>query len=129
MSRLSIITATVFSMALAELQPEFSPAPQNAPQYIPQRELRNNSGEILRRVEAGESFVVTTRGRPVAEVIPIRRVEDAERKPDRPGYIGGRRIVSPAAANRSEIIRSITPATTGPSIQEAMDFLRAERIW
>ncbi len=40
---------------------------------IAQRDLRNGSGEILRRVEAGERFVVTMAGRPVAELTPIRQ--------------------------------------------------------
>lgn len=40
---------------------------------IAQRDLRNASGDILRRVEAGERFVVTMAGRPVAELSPIRR--------------------------------------------------------
>ncbi len=40
---------------------------------IPQKELRNQSGEILRRVEAGESLVVTVSGRPVAQLTPMRR--------------------------------------------------------
>lgn len=31
--------------------------------------------EILRRVESGETFTITNRGRPVAELIPIRDVE------------------------------------------------------
>ena len=110
-------------MALAEIQPTVTP------QYIPQRELRNNSGEILRRVEAGESFVVTTRGRPVAEVIPIRRAEDAERTPDRPGYIGGRKIVSPATDRSTWVFPTPTKSTTGETIQDAMDFLREERSW
>lgn len=39
---------------------------------IAQRDLRNESGDILRRVEAGEHFVVTRGGRPVAELIPVR---------------------------------------------------------
>lgn len=39
---------------------------------ISQRELRNDSGEIMRRVEAGESFVVTRNGVPVGELVPIR---------------------------------------------------------
>ncbi len=37
---------------------------------IPQRELRNNNADILNRVEAGESFVVTRNGVPVADVVP-----------------------------------------------------------
>ena len=37
---------------------------------IGQRELRNDNAEIMRRVEAGESFTVTRNGRPVAELIP-----------------------------------------------------------
>lgn len=37
---------------------------------IPHRELRNRSSEILRRVEAGETFEITNRGRSVARLIP-----------------------------------------------------------
>lgn len=37
---------------------------------IPQRELRNNNAEVLKRVAAGESFVVTRNGEPVADVVP-----------------------------------------------------------
>lgn len=37
---------------------------------IGQRELRNDNAEIMRRVEAGESFTVTRNGRPVADLIP-----------------------------------------------------------
>jgi prevent-host-death family protein len=40
---------------------------------IPQKELRNNSGEILRRAEAGERFTITVAGRPVAELVPASR--------------------------------------------------------
>jgi prevent-host-death family protein len=39
---------------------------------IAQRELRNDVAAILRRVAAGESFTVTVRGEPVAELVPIR---------------------------------------------------------
>ena len=37
---------------------------------IPQRELRNNVSEILRRAEGGERFTITVSGRPVAELGP-----------------------------------------------------------
>lgn len=40
---------------------------------IPQKELRNHVGEVLRRVEAGENLTVTVAGRPVAELHPTRR--------------------------------------------------------
>lgn len=39
----------------------------------PQKELRNHIGEVLRRVEAGESLTVTVAGRPVAELRPAER--------------------------------------------------------
>lgn len=41
-----------------------------ADRVIPQRELRNNVAGILRAAEAGESFTVTVRGRPVARLVP-----------------------------------------------------------
>lgn len=40
---------------------------------ITQRQLRNESGEIMRDLDRGESFVVTRNGTPVGELVPIRR--------------------------------------------------------
>lgn len=40
---------------------------------IPQKELRNQVGEVLRRVEGGETLTVTVAGRPVAELRPAHR--------------------------------------------------------
>jgi prevent-host-death family protein len=40
---------------------------------ISQRELRNDSGEIMRALDRGESFVVTRNGVPVGELRPIAR--------------------------------------------------------
>lgn len=40
---------------------------------ISQRELRNDSGAILRAVEAGEDFIVTRNGSALAELRPLRR--------------------------------------------------------
>jgi len=42
------------------------------PTAIGQRELRNDNAEIMRRVEAGESFVVTRNNKPVAQLSPYR---------------------------------------------------------
>jgi prevent-host-death family protein len=41
-----------------------------ADRTIPQRELRNNIAAVLRAAEAGATFTVTVRGRPVARVVP-----------------------------------------------------------
>lgn len=51
-----------------------------APRTIPQRELRNNIGEVLREAERGTEFTITVRGRPVARLGPpherqVRRVD------------------------------------------------------
>lgn len=40
---------------------------------ITQRELRNDSGEIMRKLDEGETFIVTRNGVPVGELIPLRR--------------------------------------------------------
>jgi prevent-host-death family protein len=41
-----------------------------ADRAISQRDLRNNVGEVLRAAEAGQSFTITVRGRPVARLVP-----------------------------------------------------------
>jgi len=40
---------------------------------ITQRELRNDSGRIMRALDKGKSFVVTRNGVPVGELIPLRQ--------------------------------------------------------
>lgn len=40
---------------------------------IPQRELRNDNARVIAAVAAGESFVVTRNGVPVAELRPIQQ--------------------------------------------------------
>jgi prevent-host-death family protein len=44
-----------------------------AGEEITQRELRNESGEIMRAVERGRSFVITRNGTPIGQLIPLRR--------------------------------------------------------
>lgn len=36
------------------------------------RELRNRTADVLARVTAGEAVTITSRGRPVAELTPVR---------------------------------------------------------
>ena len=45
---------------------------------ISQRELRNDNAEVIREVEAGESFTVTRRGVPVARLSPLGPGSDLE---------------------------------------------------
>jgi prevent-host-death family protein len=46
---------------------------------LSQRELRNDSGAIMRRVQQGERFTVTRNGVPVADLVP-----HSESGPDQP---------------------------------------------
>ena len=39
---------------------------------IPQRELRNDNAKVIDAVVAGQTFVVTRNGEPVAELRPVR---------------------------------------------------------
>jgi antitoxin (DNA-binding transcriptional repressor) of toxin-antitoxin stability system len=43
------------------------------PRQITQRELRNESGRIMRALDRGTSFIVTRNGVPVGELIPLRQ--------------------------------------------------------
>lgn len=54
---------------------------------ISQRELRNDSGAIMRRVEAGEWFTVTRNGSAVAVLGPLSGDDD-----DRPRFVPVDRI-------------------------------------
>jgi len=40
---------------------------------VTQRELRNDSGEIMRCLDQGETFIITRNGTPVGELTPLRR--------------------------------------------------------
>jgi prevent-host-death family protein len=40
---------------------------------ITQRQLRNDSGEIMRGLDAGERYVITRHGTPVGDLVPLRR--------------------------------------------------------
>lgn len=40
---------------------------------ITQRQLRNESGDVMRALDDGESFIVTRNGIAVGELVPVRR--------------------------------------------------------
>jgi len=60
---------------------------------ISQRELRNDSGVIMRRVERGESFTVTRNGTPVADLVP----HDAVSRSRRPRFVPVQIVAAGAA--------------------------------
>lgn len=53
------------------------------------RELKSGLSSYLRRVQAGETLVVTSRGKPVANVVPVSRSLALERLADLPGIDAG----------------------------------------
>lgn len=59
---------------------------------IPQRDLRNDNARIIDAVTAGETFIVTRNGEPVAELRPVR--------PSRRTFIDRDEIASPTGAVR-----------------------------
>lgn len=78
---------------------------------ISQRELRNQSGEIVRGLARGESFRLTSRGVPVGVVTPLDRtvLEELTLRP-------GTQVMSfPAGASRSE------------RVTDVLDEMRSER--
>jgi len=56
---------------------------------IPHRELRNNSGAVLRDVQAGETVYVSNNGEVVAVLIPPPRGADASLRIRRATIRGG----------------------------------------
>jgi prevent-host-death family protein len=49
------------------------PGPRDPEIVVTQRELRNRSGEIMRGLERGERYLVTSNGVPVGELAPRGR--------------------------------------------------------
>ena len=76
---------------------------------ISQRELRNDSGSIMKRVENGESFVVTTNGRPIAELRPLIRPRNVQTETALATFRGAEPIDFDTL--RSDLDRLIDPYT------------------
>jgi prevent-host-death family protein len=79
---------------------------------ISHRQLRNESGAILRAVRDGESFLIANNGSTVARLDPAG--ESAALKPDRP-------------ASRRGGFGALTRYKGTESVQDALDDLRGER--
>ncbi|MDR2114255.1 MAG: type II toxin-antitoxin system prevent-host-death family antitoxin [Bifidobacteriaceae bacterium] len=77
---------------------------------ISQRELRNDSGQILRQTEQGQEFTITRRGTPVARIVPYQ--DEAT---------GARPARRPALFSESELRPSEVPS------EHILDELRQDR--
>jgi len=86
------------------------------PVVIAQRDLRNDSGAYLRRVEAGEAFLVTVRGVPVAKLIPV---------PEAPAPRTDRVPARPARRHGGFGKRPLPVGAI--SVQENLDYQRGDR--
>lgn len=71
------------------------------------RELRNHTAEVLRRVEMGEQVTITSRGRPVAELIAVRAVR--------------RRPIA-----RAELVRRLDATQADPGLRDELAALAGE---
>lgn len=84
---------------------------------ISQRELRNDSGRVLREVESGREFTVTRRGAPVARIVPLG--ESGAEKPR--GGLRSRPARRPPVFSVEELV------VAGVSSEQILDELRGER--
>jgi prevent-host-death family protein len=71
------------------------------------RELRNDTAGVLRRVEAGETVVITVRGKPVADLVPHR--------PERPGWLGP-----------DEVVDLLSKCSADPGLRDDLNRLAGE---
>jgi prevent-host-death family protein len=75
---------------------------------VASRELRNNTRQLLERVDAGEEIAITVGGRPVAMLVPIGR---------RPRWMPKEEFVRTVLAHQadaglSDELREMMPDTT-----------------
>lgn len=89
------------------------------------RELRRDASQWLARVRAGETIVVTDRGRPVARLAPLGPATGYE------ALLADGRIQPGSGRSPADALSMLDaemPADTGPSLSDALAALReAER--
>jgi len=77
---------------------------------ITQRELRNDSGAVLRAVQAGETVTVTRNGTPVAELRPVPR-----------GRLVSRETIARAAATAPRVDAARFRADLDAIVDQSLD--------
>ncbi|HEX4443823.1 MAG TPA: type II toxin-antitoxin system prevent-host-death family antitoxin [Galbitalea sp.] len=86
---------------------------------IPHRELRNNSSEILREVQSGETFRITNNGKVVAVLTPPPPIATTE-VPVRRATIKGR-------FDQIRVVRVEPQAPINETTHETLDYLRGDK--
>ncbi|HEX9592775.1 MAG TPA: type II toxin-antitoxin system prevent-host-death family antitoxin [bacterium] len=76
------------------------------------RELKNHLSEYLRRMQAGEVVVVTSRGKPLAQLMPVTETPD-ETEAAAVERFRGQPWVRPAAGGKPEGARNPIPWQPG----------------
>ncbi|MFD4367981.1 type II toxin-antitoxin system Phd/YefM family antitoxin [Rhodococcus sp. NPDC058521] len=90
----------------------------NEPQVerLSQRELRNESGRVLRAVSEGQSFVLTNSGVPVGRIVPLDAPAPALK------------IARPARREGGWATLAIERKTAEQSLSATLDDLRGDRL-
>jgi prevent-host-death family protein len=91
--------------------------------HVGVRELRQNLSRYLIQVKAGESFVVTERGREVARLTPSGPADSPIAR-----LVADRGATMPSADLISRVRSSEMPPAQGPPSVEVLDELREERL-
>ena len=89
------------------------------------RELRRYASRWLARVKAGETIVVTDRGRPVAQLAPVGEQGGYE------ALLAQGRIAPGVGGVLLELLAALDaelPPDQGPSVTEALAELRADEV-
>lgn len=81
---------------------------------VASRELRNDTAGLLRRVEAGEKIVITRRGKPVADLVPHRRVASRWFTPDEVVEVIEKNAADPGLKDDLERLVGETTDDLGP---------------
>ncbi|HEU4736054.1 MAG TPA: type II toxin-antitoxin system prevent-host-death family antitoxin [Solirubrobacterales bacterium] len=91
--------------------------------HVGVRELRQNLSRYLIQVKAGESFVVTERGREVARLMPSGPADSPIAR-----LVAERGATMPRGDLLSRVASSELPPAVGPPSLEVLDQLREDRL-
>lgn len=91
--------------------------------HVGVRQLRKNLSRYLVQVKAGESFVVTERGREVARLTPSGSADSPIAR-----LVAERGATMPRGDLLSRVRASSMPPAVGPPSLEVLDELREERL-